>query len=144
VVRINPKRQVPVLVEGDVEICDSPQIFEDLEDRCPDPPLWPRSIAARAQARALELCSDEIFFSQLLPSPSYARFIVTEPPPNVVITFSEKGLTRLFAEPLSFGLGGIGLLLVCIAPVLGARSRMLALAAAAHPFVCIVCIALLM
>ena len=31
VVRINPKRQVPVLVHGDFEIFDSTQIFEYLE-----------------------------------------------------------------------------------------------------------------
>src|ERR1700722_45341 len=43
VVRINPKRQVPVLIHGDVEIFDSTQIFEYLEDLMPDPPLWPRA-----------------------------------------------------------------------------------------------------
>ena len=32
VARINPKRQVPVLVDGDLEIFDSTQIFEYLED----------------------------------------------------------------------------------------------------------------
>ena len=62
VVRINPKHQVPVLVDGDLEIFDSTQIFEYLEDRWPDVPLWPRSIAARAEARQLELWSDEVFF----------------------------------------------------------------------------------
>ena len=30
VLRINPKRQVPVLIDGDVEIFDSTQIFEYL------------------------------------------------------------------------------------------------------------------
>ena len=63
VLRINPKHQVPVLVDGNVEIFDSTQIFEYLEDRWPEPPLWPRSIAARAEARRLELCSDEVFSS---------------------------------------------------------------------------------
>ena len=61
VLRINPKHQVPVLVDGNVEIFDSTQIFEYLEDRWREPPLWPRSIAARAEARRLELCSDEVF-----------------------------------------------------------------------------------
>lgn len=46
----------------------------------------------------------------------YARFFVTEPAPNVVITFSNKGLTRLFAELLSLGIGCLGLLLAVIAP----------------------------
>ena len=66
VLRVNPKRQVPVLIDGDVEIFDSTQIFEYLEDRWPEPPLWPRSIAARAEARRLEHCSDEVFFPHVI------------------------------------------------------------------------------
>ena len=41
VLRINPKRQVPVLVDGDLEIFDSTQIFEYFEDLKPSPALWP-------------------------------------------------------------------------------------------------------
>lgn len=66
VLRINPKQQVPVLVDGDVEIFDSTQIFEYLEDRWPEPPLWPRAVAARAQARGLEIWSDEVFFPPVI------------------------------------------------------------------------------
>ena len=62
VLRINPKRQVPVLVHGALEIFDSTQIFEYLEDLQPEPPLWPREPAARARARGLEHQSDEVFF----------------------------------------------------------------------------------
>jgi len=64
--RINPKGQVPVLVDGAVEIFDSTQIFEFLEDRFPETPLWPRDIAARAMARRLEHCSDEVFFPNII------------------------------------------------------------------------------
>ena len=35
VLRINPKRQVPVLIHGDLEIFNSTQIFEYLEDLRP-------------------------------------------------------------------------------------------------------------
>ena len=62
VVRINPKRQVPVLAHGDLAIFDSTQIFEYLEDLAPEPPLWPADPAARARARLLELTADEVFF----------------------------------------------------------------------------------
>lgn len=66
VLRVNPKRQVPVLIDGDVELFDSTQIFEYLEDRFPEPPLWPGNVAARARARQLELKSDEVFFPHVI------------------------------------------------------------------------------
>lgn len=66
VVRINPKRQVPVLIHGDLEIFDSTQIFEYFEDLKPRPALWPAGPAARARARLLELKSDEVFFPHVI------------------------------------------------------------------------------
>jgi glutathione S-transferase len=66
VLRINPKRQVPVLIDGDLEIFDSTQIFEYFEDLKPEPHLWPRDKAARARARLLELKSDEVYFPYII------------------------------------------------------------------------------
>src|ERR1700756_800558 len=66
VARINPKRQVPVLIHGDLEIFDSTQIFEYLEELKPAPALWPTGTAARAQARLLELRSDEVYFPPIV------------------------------------------------------------------------------
>ena len=66
VLRVNPKRQVPVLIDGDVEIFDSTQIFEYLEDAYPEAPLWPRGLAARAVARQLEIKSDEVYFPHVI------------------------------------------------------------------------------
>ncbi|RIL02351.1 MAG: glutathione S-transferase family protein [Proteobacteria bacterium] len=65
VVARNPKAQVPVLVDGDVTVYDSTQIFEYLEDRQPQPPLMPAGAAARARCRRLEAAADEIFFPPL-------------------------------------------------------------------------------
>lgn len=66
VLRVNPKQQVPVLIDGAVEIFDSTQIFEYLEDLKPQPALWPAGAAARAQARKLEHLSDEVFFPNVI------------------------------------------------------------------------------
>lgn len=66
VLRVNPKGQVPVLVDGDLSIFDSTQIFEYLEDVAPEPPLWPRDPRARARARLVELLSDEVFFPHVI------------------------------------------------------------------------------
>jgi glutathione S-transferase len=70
VLRINPKRQVPVLVDdgpgGDLELFDSTQIFEYFETVKPDPALWPADAKARARARLLEHKSDEIYFPPIV------------------------------------------------------------------------------
>ena len=66
VARINPKRQVPVLVDDDLEIFDSTQIFEYLETIRPEPALWPAAAKARARARLLELRSDEVYFPPII------------------------------------------------------------------------------
>ena len=66
VLRINPKRQVPVWVDDEVELYDSTQIFEYLEHRWPSPSLWPAAPAARARARQMEHASDEVFFPHVI------------------------------------------------------------------------------
>ena len=50
VLRINPRRQVPVLIDGDLELFDSTQIFEYFETVKPEPALWPAEPKARAAA----------------------------------------------------------------------------------------------
>ncbi|CAN7529384.1 glutathione S-transferase family protein [Polaromonas sp. LjRoot131] len=66
VVRINPKKQVPVLVHGELEIFDSTQILEYLEDLRPEPALWLTGIANRARVRQLEHRSDEVYFPHVI------------------------------------------------------------------------------
>jgi glutathione S-transferase len=48
---VSGQRLVPVLVEGDEVLTDSPVIIEWLEQRVPDPPLLPRESARRAEVR---------------------------------------------------------------------------------------------
>ena len=62
VVRLNPKAEVPVLVDGDTVVYDSTQVLEYLEERFPSPPLYPEGVAERARCRRLEAWADEIVF----------------------------------------------------------------------------------
>jgi glutathione S-transferase len=57
---------VPVLVDGDLEIFDSTQIFEYLETIRPEPALWPVEPKARARARLVEMKSDEVYFPPIM------------------------------------------------------------------------------
>ena len=68
VLRINPKRQVPVLIDGDLELFDSTQIFEYLETFSPRRRCGRPSRKARARARLLEHKSDEVYFPHDRPA----------------------------------------------------------------------------
>jgi glutathione S-transferase len=52
-------------VDGDAAFYDSTQIFEYLEERSPEPPLYPAGLAERARCRRLEAFGDEIVFPEL-------------------------------------------------------------------------------
>jgi glutathione S-transferase len=93
VLRINPKRQVPVLVDGDLELFDSTQIFEYLEDRHPTPPLWPRDPVARARARLLELRSDEVYFPHVI-----RLMTLEETPDDPAATSARDAAGRYYEE----------------------------------------------
>ena len=93
VLRINPKRQVPVLVHGDLEIFDSTQIFEYLEDLRPEPPLWPLEIADRARARLTEHKSDEVYFPPIIRLMS-----LQEAPEDPVAVAAREASARFYLE----------------------------------------------
>jgi glutathione S-transferase len=62
IVRLNPKGQVPVLVDGELVLYDSTVILEYLEDRAPEPALYPADRTERARCRQLEAAADEVLF----------------------------------------------------------------------------------
>jgi glutathione S-transferase len=51
VVRVSGQELVPVLVDGDRVVADSPAIIEYLEERFPERPLYPADSARRAELR---------------------------------------------------------------------------------------------
>ena len=56
----NPLGRVPVLEEDTFVLAESAVIDEYLDDRYPDPPLWPADPAARALGRMLVFRFDEL------------------------------------------------------------------------------------
>lgn len=57
-VDVNPRAEVPALVDGDVALYDSTVICEYLEDRYPEPRIYPRDPGVRAECRLLEDLAD--------------------------------------------------------------------------------------
>jgi glutathione S-transferase len=100
VLRINPKRQVPVLVDGDLEIFDSTQIFEYLEAIRPEPALWPAEPKARARARLLEHKSDEVYF------PPIIRLMGLQATPDDPAAVEARAATLAYYDNLEKGAAG--------------------------------------
>jgi len=103
VARINPKRQVPVLVDqgpgGDLEIFDSTQIFEYLETIRPQPALWPAGPKARARARLLEMKSDEVYI------PPIVRLMGLQATPDDPAAVEARAAAAAFYDEREKGLG---------------------------------------
>jgi glutathione S-transferase len=63
VLALNPKGQVPVLVDGDLSLYDSTVIIEYLEDAYPEPALYPMDPPERARCRLLDVFADEVMLA---------------------------------------------------------------------------------
>jgi glutathione S-transferase len=63
--RLNPKLQIPVLVDGETVIYDSTIIVEYLDERFPKPALFPTGAAERARCRVLEDLGDTLIAPNL-------------------------------------------------------------------------------
>jgi glutathione S-transferase len=63
--RLNPKAQIPVLVDGETVIYDSTIILEYLDERVPKTPLFPTGVAERARCRILEDLGDTLLAPNL-------------------------------------------------------------------------------
>jgi glutathione S-transferase len=61
VVEVSGQKLVPVLVDGRIVVNDSRRILTYLEERWPDPPLFPRDTARRAELRVFLDWFDEVW-----------------------------------------------------------------------------------
>lgn len=117
---LSPLRRVPVLVDDRVTLSDSSVICQYLEDRYPEPALYPADVADRARARWLEEYADsrmgDVFiwglFNHAVIAPAVwgtprdleliRRTVAEEVPP--VLDYLE---TQLPAEGFLFGAPGV-------------------------------------
>lgn len=87
--KMSPLRRIPVLSDDQVTIADSTVICEYLEERYPQPPLFPTTLSARARMRWLEEYADtrmgEVFIWQLFNQSIIKRSVWGEEPDPAVI-----------------------------------------------------------
>jgi len=81
--QISPVRRIPVLRDERVTLTDSSVICEYLEERYPQPALFPRDVVDRARARWLEEFADtrmgEVFIWRLFNQVAINPFVWGEP-----------------------------------------------------------------
>ncbi len=101
--RISPVRRIPVLIDDQITLADSSVICQYLEDRYPQPPLYPAKIVDRARARWLEEYADsrmgEVFIWQLFNQVAIKPNVWGEPTDKAVL---DKTLQIDMPEVLDF------------------------------------------
>ena len=91
---LSPLRRIPVLIDGELALSDSSVICQYLEDRQPEPALYPADVADRARARWLEEYADtrmgDVFIWRLFNQVAIRPAV-----------FGEKGDPELVAKTLA-------------------------------------------
>ncbi len=92
--KLSPVRRIPVLIDDQVSLADSSVICQYLEERYPQPVLYPADIAQRAQARWLEEYADsrmgEVFIWWLFNQVAVNPFVWGEQTDNAVLDHALK------------------------------------------------------
>ena len=87
--QLSPLRRIPVLIDDRVALADSSVICQYLEDRYPEPPLYPRDVADRARARWLEEFADtrmgDVFIWRLFNQVAIRPRVWNEPTDQAVV-----------------------------------------------------------
>jgi len=87
--RLSPLRRIPVLIDDRTSLCDSTVICQYLEDRHPEPALYPRDVAERARARWLEEFADsrmgDVFIWRLFNQVAIKPRVWNEPTDQAVV-----------------------------------------------------------
>jgi len=87
---LSPLRRIPVLIDSRVTLTDSSVICQYLEDRYPEPALYPNDIAERARARWLEEFADtrmgDVFIWRLFNQVAIKPAVWGESPDAAIVT----------------------------------------------------------
>ncbi len=110
---VNPRLEVPVLVDGDVTVVNSSDIVAYLDLKFPERPIHPADLKARVAARALERLADTRVDAILLDCSIWTWAERKDPPLPGLKEAGQRDLETIFARieatlaafatPLPFG-----------------------------------------
>jgi len=96
----NPRAEVPVLVDGTVTVIDSADIVSYLEDRFPDPAVFPVGPEVRAKARRWQRLADTVLDAiihdiSIWTWPTHHR---SDQPPGGLLEAGRRELHKILAD----------------------------------------------
>jgi glutathione S-transferase len=110
---VNPRAEVPVLVDGDITVVNSSDILAHLDLAHPERPIYPVDLKARVAARALERLADTRVDAILLDCSIWTWAERKDPPLAGLHEAGQRDLEAIFARiertlegfatPLPFG-----------------------------------------
>jgi glutathione S-transferase len=116
-IKVNPRAEVPVLVDDDVTVVNSADILQYLEWRYPQPPLYPTDIKERVTARALERLADQRFDAIVVDSTIWQWAERHDTPPAGMVEAAQRDLETVLGrleaaiatrpKPWPFGAPGV-------------------------------------
>ncbi|RUL74931.1 glutathione S-transferase family protein [Dyella choica] len=87
--RLSPLRRIPVLIDGELALNDSSVICQYLEDKQPQPSLYPSDIGHRAKARWLEEYADtylaDVLIWRLFYQLTIRKYLFQEPTDEAIV-----------------------------------------------------------
>jgi glutathione S-transferase len=96
--KLNPRAEVPVLVDDDITVVNSSDIVQYLEWRYPQPALYPVAIPERVSARALERLADERFDPIVVDCSFWHWADRDDKPPSGLLAAGQRGLDLVFTQ----------------------------------------------
>lgn len=110
---VNPRAEVPVLVDGDITVVNSSDIVDFLNRRYPERPVYPTDLKARVAARALERLADARIDAIMLDCSIWMWAERHDQPPPGLQEAGQRDLDTIFSRiektladypsPLPFG-----------------------------------------
>jgi len=110
---VNPRAEVPALVDGDITVVNSSDIVAYLDLKYPERPIYPADLKARVEARALERLADTRLDAIMLDCSIWTWAERDDDPPPGLTDAGQHDLDTLFARieavlatypaPLPFG-----------------------------------------
>ena len=97
-IAVNPRAEVPVLVDGGITVVNSSDIVDYLDRRYPEQPVYPVDLKARVEARALERLADVRIDAILLDCSIWTWADRQDQPPPGLMEAGQRDLDKCFAR----------------------------------------------